>query len=595
MKRLKNILLSMDNKTSTYREMYEGPIFIVPEEGIPYEDSDNVYYDDSIGYKITRTNKLALDKPTITIQIPVDLIGIRKCSIAAADYCLRSLKPYIERINDSLFNRSRPDSENGKFHVYNPGGEVLVRNTSFFWDCIQKDYESGAGVTVFLTNKNKDEFSKMCLCVVIQAQLPSKRIKKTIQMLCKDLPAAVNAFVSEFDVCELETVYALEDKQTGIREWLGKNGYCAFIANGSILPRVGGSDQPLPDAVPFSSAPNHEIEICGVCGMGIKCGVTVISGGGYSGKSTLLDAIAAGIYNHVLGDGRELCITDSSAMTIVAEDGRSIKSVNISPFIQWLPKGDPHNFTTDNASGSTSQAANIMEAINCGSKLLLIDEDRSATNFMIRDNVMRELVNKEPITPFTDRAQELYQTCGVSTVLVIGGSGEYLPVADEVFVLDGFQVKDETKKAKDICKKHKYTRSVMTPAVWTQKRVLYSEGFTSYPKGSGSEKLEVSAQGFIFMGDEEISVRSLLNIVTKNQLDSIGYMLRYIAIKNTDEIIDSDIRIKELYNLIEDNKLDCIYSGFFTKTERFLDLPRPQELLAVINRMRMIKMKTGEN
>lgn len=201
---------------------------------------------------------------------------------------------------------------------------------------------------------------------------------------------------------------------------------------------------PKRDAVLFHSVPEDEIEVCGIRGMGIRRGVTVITGGGYSGKSTLLEAISAGVYDHVAGDGRELCITDRTAMGILAEDGRSIKNVNIAPFIRWIPGNDTLHISTERASGSTSQAANIMEAVAIGSTLLLIDEDKSATNFMIRDALMRRLVKKEPITPFTERVRELYEQCGVSTILVIGGSGEYLSVADRVYLMEDYRIFDVT-------------------------------------------------------------------------------------------------------------------------------------------------------
>ena len=170
-------------------------------------------------------------------------------------------------------------------------------------------------------------------------------------MLCKDLPKAVDSFIAGHDSKKLEAALELAKKQLLIREYLKSSEYCAFIANGSILPRAKGSDKPLESAIPFVSPPDDEIEIAGIRGMGIKRGVTVITGGGYSGKSTLLDAISAGIYDHISGDGRELCISDDTAMTISAEDGRCVKNVNISPFIKWLPGGDTHDFSTDHASG----------------------------------------------------------------------------------------------------------------------------------------------------------------------------------------------------------------------------------------------------
>ena len=592
MKRLKSILLRMEPNTTTYKELYEGEMLVVPNKGQPFDDCDNCYYGGNIGYKFEPTNKLAQDKPTVTLSIPIDLLGFDDLTLpATADYCLRTFAPYIDALNADLFNRSRPDNENGKYYLYHPGGEVLVRNTAYFALCPQKDYENGSGNMVYLLDDGVSRPPRMCFCIRMQVQLPKKKLRKTIQMLCRDLPDAVDRFIAEFNPNQLEKTLDLAQKQTAIRAWLRTSEYCAFIANGSILPRSKGTDLPMIDAVPFKSTPNDEIEICGVRGMGIRRGVTVITGGGYSGKSTFLDAISAGIYDHCLGDGRELCITDDTAMTISAEDGRSVKAVNISPFIKWLPGGDTHNFSTEHASGSTSQAANIMEAVDYGTKLLLIDEDRSATNFMIRDCMMKELIEKEPITPFTDRVKELYSSCGISTILVIGGSGEYLLIADRIYMMEDYLIHDVTKKSKVICSSHGVQANIPQPTRWTQNRTLYSDFFSSYPEGSGTERLAVSDMGFIFIGDEMIDIRGLHDIISKRQLDALGYMLRYLEVHNTDRKIDIDARIDELYDKIADEGLDTVFSSFFTTTERFLDMPRKLELKALINRMRHINYR----
>lgn len=411
--------------------------------------------------------------------------------------------------------------------------------------------------------------------------------------MCRDLPDAVDRFVLDFDIEGLKKATELAKKQSSIREWLKDSDYCAFVANGSILPRTKGTDLPMLDAIPFRSTPDDEIEIFGVRGMGIKKGVTVITGGGYSGKSTLLDAISAGIYDHAIGDGRELCITDASAVTISAEDGRSVKHVNISPFIKWLPGGDTSDFSTDHASGSTSQAANIMEAVDSDAKLLLIDEDRSATNFMIRDRMMKELIEKEPITPFTDRVNELYKTHSVSTILVIGGSGEYLSVADKIYMMEDYLIHDVTDKSKNICSSYNVTSVFPSSANWEQYRTLYSDRFSSYPEGSGTEKLEVSDMGFVIIGDEKIDVRGLHDIVSPRQLDTLGFMLRYLEVSNNDRKIDIERKINDLYARIDEEGIDFLYSSFFTTCERFLDFPRKQELMALVNRMRKINMVKG--
>ena len=591
MKRLKNLLLGMEPNTGTYIGMYEGPMLVIPSIGSSYEDYDNTYYSNSIGFKVERTHRLALDKPTLILQIPTNLLGIETYTIAAADYCLRAFKPYIDNLNLELYNRSRPDKENGKYYLYNPGGEVLMRNTAYFRLCPQKDYENGTGNAVYLLNGKVPCPLQMCMCICMQVQLPYKKIRKTIQMLCRDLPDAVNKFVTQFDCKKLNAALELEEKQMAIRAWLKQSEYCTFIANGSILPRLKGTDLPMNSAIPFKSTPNAEIEVCGVRGMGIRRGVTVITGGGYSGKSTLLDAISAGIYNHIEGDGRELCITVDTAVTISAEDGRSIKNVNISPFIKWIPGSNPRDFSSEHASGSTSQAANIMEAVNSGAQLLLIDEDKSATNFMIRDKMMKELIEKEPITPFTERVNELYQKQGVSTILVIGGSGEYLSVADRIYMMDDFLIQDVTIQSKQVCKQYGVVNNFPVPIQWSYHRTLLSHGFSSYPEGSGTERLEVSDMGFILIGDEIINIRTLHNVVTSAQITALGFILRQLEATNKEQEIDVEKCIDNLYEHIMKDGLDIIYSSFFTTCERFMDLPRKYEILAVINRMRKVDFK----
>lgn len=620
MKRLGNILRAMEENTSTYTEMYNGRMVVVLPvggESARYVDYNPTYYHGEIGLVITGTNKLAQDKPTLTWQIPATMLGIEDFTPAAADFCLRAFGKYVDELNGELYNRSRTDQENGKYYLDHPGGTVLTRNTAFFAMCACKDYENGGGTTVYVFEDERLLPPRMCLCLRMQVQFPAKRLKKSIRMLCADLPQAVDRFIADFDREGLTECIRLEEKQEGIRAWLKQSDYCAFLANGSILPRAKGSDLPMEGAVPFLAVPEEEIEVCGVRGFGIKCGVTVITGGGYSGKSTLLDAVSAGIYNHVRGDGRELCITDETAVTISAEEARSVKRVNISPFIKWLPGGDARVFSTERASGSTSQAANIMEAVENGARLLLMDEDRSATNFMIRDRVMKELIKKEPITPFTDRVGELYREHGVSTILVIGGSGEYLAVADEVYEMDEFVMRNVTGRARALCGMYGIAsvsggrkgsesmesggmeQEVLDQADWSQDRVLSGKYFTPYPEGSGREYLMVSEMGFLMVGDEKIDVRGLHDIVSLHQIDALGYMLRYlenvtggnlkggnIMVKRT---IDLDAQIDALYEKIGREGLDCVFSSYFTTTGRFLDLPRKCELKAVVNRMRKIE------
>lgn len=582
----------MNEKTTTFSEMYDGQ-YIIPGgcEANPgafaISEFDPTYWRNDVFYAIDATHKLAQDRPSVTIGIPADTLGIDDFSPAAADECLRQLKPYFDDLNSELYNPARPIGENGWYYLCEPGGEVLVRNSAYFATHIQKDYDNGSGINIY-PYVGRDLPPKMYLCILIQVQLTSgtySKLKKSIGMLCSDMPQAVDEFIANFDHLRLESAAKLSKKQAAIREWLKASDCCAFIANGSILPRSKGTDLPMKNAVPFKSTEADEIEICGVRGMGIKRGVTVITGGGYSGKSTLIDAISAGIYDHCLGDGRELCITDQSAVTISAEDGRSIKHVNISPFIQGIPGGDSSDFSTERASGSTSQAANIMEAVENGSQLLLIDEDRSATNFMIRDKMMRELIKNEPITPFTERVRELSKR-GVSTILVIGGSGEYLSAADKIYMMEDFEPHDVTEMAKAICENNGAIRPSAPHAEWSQKRILRAEGFSSYPLRLGKERLQVLDLGIMMIGSEDIDLRGLHDIVTPRQLHALGFLLRYLMVTNSDNVIDIDKRIDDLYEKIEAEGLDSVYSSYFTTAQRFFDLPRKTELKAVIARMR---------
>src|SRR5699024_7822594 len=259
---------------------------------------------------------------------------------------------------------------------------------------------------------------------------------------------------------EIENAVQLADQQEAIRAEMRKNDWVSFVANGSILPRGSGiSNRPLKDAVPFQSPTENEVTIeiphqtAPIKGMAVEKGITLIVGGGYHGKSTILEAIECGVYSHTKGDGREYVLTDPDAVKIRAEDGRQITGVNISPFINNLPhKQDTTYFSTENASGSTSQAANVMEALEGGASTLLIDEDTSATNFMIRDHRIEQIVmrDKEPITPFLDRIGVLRDELGIATILVMGGSGAYFSVADNVIMMDEYVPGNVTEKAEEI-------------------------------------------------------------------------------------------------------------------------------------------------
>lgn len=651
MKRLKNILLSCDPNTTTFREVYEGDIVLVDPmypNMLPETDNDPTYYDGEIGYEFTATHKLAQDRPTVRISIPIDellpeidsfpnLSRLRRFLLTkystnrdlidsevepntnsnpdvnsdakpgadfdseyenrlcraladtAADFCLRRFGEQLEPLNAELADSKRPAKVSGRYFIRRPSGEVLAGNSAGFMSCKRRDYDNGNGSRVYLRH-DADRNPTVCLFLRMQVQLPERKIRNSIRMLCRDLPSAVSHFCASLDLHALEAVLSLADTQTRIREFLRGGEYCAFIANGSILPRTN-DDKPCEGAIPFVSPSEAEISIDGIRGMGIRRGVNVITGGGYSGKSTLLDAISAGIYNHIAGDGRELVITDETAVTICAEDGRSVRHANISPFIRWIPRQDTSDFNSDHASGSTSQASNIMEAIDTGAKLLLIDEDRSATNFMIRDRIMRRLIDSEPIIPYTDRVGELHNNC-VSTIVVVGGSSEYLAVADSVYMMDTYQLYDVTERTIKVASEAGLKKPDALPAAdWSQHRTLFREGFTSYPDGESRERLEATDYGIILFGSENIDVRGLYNIVSRDQLDTLGFMLRYIAVTESEEQLDIVAAVDNMYTRIDAEGYDFLYSSYFTTCERFFSYVRKQELYAAINRMHGISYK----
>ena len=608
MTRLKSFLWAMENKTKNWREMYEGMIFIPAgtpgnPSDFPETGSDPTYwYGGDISFTIETTNRMAFDRPTILCQIPAEKLGITNYSTAVADDCYRQFIPHLEALNEELYNRNKPPEETGYYYMAHPGGEILKRNTAYFAMRPRKDYQNLGGYKISHYPEEQLGKPQMCLSMRFQVQLKPNDKKKATLLLVNNLPAAATSFIEFFDRERSEKVGELADKQRELRSWLSTSDYCAFLANGSILPRNQKTGGALESAIPFMAPKDEEIEACGIKGLGIKKGVTVITGGGYSGKSTVLDTISAGIYDHILGDGRELCVTDHSAMTISAEDGRSVQNLDISPFISWLPGGDTRYFSTEHASGSTSQAANILEAMDAGAKLLLIDEDRSATNFMIRDAMMKELICREPITPFTERVNELDKSCGVSTILVIGGSGEYLSRADNIYLMDEYLISNVTEKAREIYRKRTDTAEVaqIQPVKdWGQHRILETENFSPYPKQFGREKLAVPDIGYIIIGEERINANAVHDIVCNDQRTAMGFMLRLLETREggglfteaANETVDITQKVDELYREIEENDIDMVYSGNFPDCERFLAVPRKVDFMAIINRMRHVKWR----
>lgn len=498
---------------------------------------------------------------------PAEILRTRQTRIAAEDRILRFF-------GQALHRQSRPgkgSGKSGKLSVTRPGQEILERTSCHL-------YEDGSVRVRFN----------------IGFPANGRRIlaRELERILFVTLPTVVNESLIYKNYTpkmkeELQETWQLAMDQTAIRDQLKVLDLAAFVADGSILPRESGvSQKPMQEAVAFAAPESLAVEVetpfrGRIRGLGIRKGVTLIAGGGYHGKSTLLEALERGVYDHIAGDGRELVITDETAVKSRAEDGRRVQDVNISGFITNLPNGkDTVAFSTEDASGSTSQAAGLAEAIEAGTKTLLMDEDTSAANFMIRDNLMQEVVHgdQEPIIPFMDRVRELYEKDGISTILVAGSSGAFFSKADTVIQMDQYVPLDITEKAKNAAKAY----------VFREKENLQPFDFRSVRiphRVKESERSKVRSRGMdtISVDRQDIDMRYVEQLVDPEQLAAIGQLLKLA----NREIVDDSRTLTEVVDVLEDR----MNAGALDETVRGHGArPRKQEILAAFNRQRFQKI-----
>ena len=388
-----------------------------------------------------------------------------------------------------------------------------------------------------------------------------------------------------------KSIFLAED-QAYIRKYLQENNYAAFVCDGAVLPRESGvSQRPMKNCVPFQSPDSLRISISlphkgTVTGMGIPRGITLIAGGGYHGKSTLLNALELGVYNHIPGDGREYVITDETALKLRAEDGRFVKDVDISLFINDLPNHkDTHCFSTEDASGSTSQAAGIVEGVEAGSRVFLLDEDTSATNFMVRDAFMQKVIcrEKEPITPFWERARALFEKAGISTILVAGSSGAFFHIADTIIQMDNYRPLDITQATKKLCEKYPL------PAADTPDfRMPQSHRIMTKPTISSrqEDRLKVKNHGKdgFSLGKQDVDLRYLEQIADSEQMASLGLILKYAC----EHLIDGKKTIDEIVQWIikELNSRGLAFLADGGYIAGGYAMPRAQEIYSCFNRCR---------
>ena len=423
-----------------------------------------------------------------------------------------------------------------------------------------------------------------------------------IQILEEFLPAAVSSSLlyQNIDHRKLLDAINLSDDQAYIRGVLNQNGLCAFVGDGSVLPRVSGvSSLPMKDAVPFVSPEALAVSLTlphagTMRGMGVRKGVTLIVGGGYHGKSTLLSALEKGVYDHIRGDGREYVITDESAVKVRAEDGRSITNVDISLFIRDLPNGkDTAGFSTEDASGSTSQAANVIESVQAGAKLLLIDEDTSATNFMVRDELMARVVSgdKEPITPFISRIRDLYEEAGVSTILVAGSSGAFFHVADTVIQMDRYIPVEITERAKAAASGPDFAPVSASAGVYRASgfRLPSAPRIPSKNKAllrEGRIKTKVLSNNSFLLAHDELDLRGLEQLVDREQAAALALVLKYMELHLIDGQTPFDEVVDRMLALIDSRGLEELFDGSVVRCG--LAGVRKAEIAGMLNRYRKL-------
>lgn len=542
-------------------------------EGYYSANDFDLFIDYVQGDPFATPSKIRVVVPATKRQIKAEWISSYSRKIATEDILARKVGSAVTK--GDFFTKG--SGKSGQTLFDKPDQEVLERSA------VQIDSKS---ITV-------------CISVGLPANGRKINGHEAEKLFSSVIPSIINKSVFTMTDDEFIKAVELADQQDAIREEMSNNNWISFIANGAVLPRQSGiSNRPLKGAVAFQSPPEDEVEIEiphksePIKGMAIKKGISLIVGGGYHGKSTILQAIERGVYAHTHSDGREYVLTDPDAVKIRAEDGRQITGVNISPFINNLPhKQDTTFFSTENASGSTSQAANVMETLETGATTLLIDEDTSATNFMIRDHRMQQLVkrDKEPITPFIDKIKQLRDQLDVSTILVMGGSGDYFTVADSVIMMEAYVPYNVTENAREIMEKYPLNRdSLTTEAFGDITERLFQQNSLQTMKGN---KAKTQAKGLtkILMGKTDVSFDDTEQLVDSSQTRMIAEIIQYLDRTN-------GLRDKTLSELLDvmEQQMDRDGLASFTvfKNQHPGDIARPRryEIAAVLNRLRTAKV-----
>ena len=518
-------------------------------------------------------SSLHVELPLKKAGFPEKYLEKRHTKTALEDLILRSFSKAL----DQYSFKAKGSGKSGLISTSRPGPEVMRRTAV--------------------------EFNNIALLVRFEVGFPANgrtiNAQELEKILLEFLPQIVKTclFYQSWEKAKIQACYELAENQQRIREVLEERKLVAFCANGSILPRKSGvSSQPLKDAIEFQSPESMEISIDlpfgnSIRGMGIPEGVTLIIGGGYHGKSTLLQALEQGVYNHVKGDGREYVITRADALKLRAEDGRAVSHLDLSLFIHDLPNGkDTHCFSTEDASGSTSQAAGVLEGMEAETSCFLIDEDTSATNFLVRDAFMQRVVSgdQEPITPFIARVRDLYEKVGISTILVAGSSGAFFHVADTIIQMDAYRPKDVKMSVEALLPEYPPADLCSNAEPFTlptEKRMFVMERkIKRHGRGEREERIKTKVMGTDGFSIEHniVDLRCVEQLIDTEQTAALAAILKHI-IKKGSICMEMQELVAEINTLLKKKGMAAFVEGALSCGYAY---PRKEEIYLMLNRFR---------
>lgn len=518
-------------------------------------------------------SSLHVELPLKKAGFPEKYLEKRHTKTALEDLILRSFSKAL----DQYSFKAKGSGKSGLISTSRPGPEVMRRTAV--------------------------EFNNIALLVRFEVGFPANgrtiNAQELEKILLEFLPQIVKTclFYQSWEKAKIQACYELAENQQRIREVLEERKLVAFCANGSILPRKSGvSSQPLKDAIEFQSPESMEISIDlpfgnSIRGMGIPEGVTLIIGGGYHGKSTLLQALEQGVYNHVKGDGREYVITRADALKLRAEDGRAVSHLDLSLFIHDLPNGkDTHCFSTEDASGSTSQAAGVLEGIEAETSCFLIDEDTSATNFLVRDAFMQRVVSgdQEPITPFIARVRDLYEKVGISTILVAGSSGAFFHVADTIIQMDAYRPKDVKMSVEALLPEYPPADLCSNAEPFTlptEKRMFVMERkIKRHGRGEREKRIKTKVMGTDGFSIEHniVDLRCVEQLIDTEQTAALAAILKHI-VKKGSICMEMQELVAEISTLLKKKGMAAFVEGALSCGYAY---PRKEEIYLMLNRFR---------